>query len=1022
MEKSSDRQLRVFLSSTFANMQQERDALVKLFRELTNEGSRRGVDIKLVDLRWGVTDDQKRTGRVISTCLQEIDNSRPFFIGLLGDRYGWIPTEEELKINPELRVRFPIVDKYCTDCLSMTEIEMRYGVLDAESKDDSIFLIKRNARFESDRHRQLSKELTSGKVPYDYYDSIEDLTEKIRGAMLHLLDRRFPLLSDIPEWQQYENIHENIAKGHRAGYIPYGDFIDRINDWLKSESRHIVVTGDPGSGKSSLIAEWLGLKDFSGYKVVYHFIGSGLAEGSHLEVQRHFLTRLEHEYALEHTSEKEITSEDDDYIIELEKALKEAENHGDKWLLIVDGLDHLQQVALTKLMIWFPELPSSAKVLFSTIPTDMTYKRLCEALGYDQLTLPPLSKEFVVEIVNDYLSNVGKSLDPTLTDMISSNALFSNPYLLRMLLDELVTYGVHEQIGAHIFNYTTSKDKSDFYGKLISHAEEYYGQQRVKDIMTLIACTKNGLSDTSVMEILDLDPVDWAMVYGGLQRMFTFIDGKYVITNMDIHEALNSYYNYEENDYQTLTDYRKRILEYLEKDGKDTDELAYMYWCTGELEKLHTFILDPKKAITLIQHGDKLFASYWTSIMDATDHTLYEYLDVEFHDLPDWDADEQIDYLSYILSLQFADIELSLRLKDKSNQILIAKGKDDYNTQYQIASNYLTMAQDFLDLGKIEKAEKMIEKVECAFAKLGEKDYSEVYLTKGNIATAIGDYEEALEMTLKAIKAAEETDGNVTWKYLNNAGLAYFNMNLLEDAKLMFTQALGEIKKDMIVETPEGAIVMQNLGLSYYRAGEPDKAEDLYKKALEIYSLNLETSGINVALILNNLGVIYRDRDDNDEAMEYFMEAYDITSGISEITVQNGLICQNIASIFEKNDDFNKAEEWLKKSVDAYWELVGIEHPDFQNSCFGLINAYEQLERYGEAEDFIRLLLQRADEESGPVNQVSAYCHLRLGNLYLYAGSRRKARKEYKASRRIFTLIGDEEGESLAEEAISDME
>ncbi|MDE6560756.1 MAG: tetratricopeptide repeat protein, partial [Muribaculaceae bacterium] len=871
MEKSSDRQLRVFLSSTFTDMQEERDALVKLFRELTNEGHRRGVDIKLVDLRWGVTDDQRRTGRVISTCLEEIDNSRPFFIGLLGDRYGWIPTAEELKINPELRERYPIVDKYCSDRLSMTEIEMRYGVLDAEPKDDSIFLIKRNARFESDRHRQLLEELTSGKVTYDYYESVEDLTEKIRRSMIDLLDRRFPLLSDIPVWQQYENIHENIAKRHRGGYIPYSDYLERLDKWLRSDSQHIVVTGEPGSGKSSLISEWLCRNDFDGYRVIYHFIGSGLAEGSHLEVQRHFLTRLEHEYGLEPTPEKQMLSDDDDYSLELEKALRETERRGDKWLLIVDGLDHLQQSVLAKLMIWFPELPSSAKALFSTIPTDMTYQRLCEALGYDELTLTPLSKEFTVDIVNDYLANVGKSLDPSLTDMIASNALFSNPYLLRMLLDELVTYGVHEQIGAHIFNFTTSKDKSDFYGKLINHAEEYYGQQRVKDIMTLIACTKNGLSETSVIEILGLDPVDWAMAYAGLQRMFTFINGKNLITNMDIHEALNSYYNYEENDYQTLTDYRRRILEYLEKEGNDIDELAYLYWCTGDVEKLYTFILNPEKAITLIQHGDKLFASYWTSIMEETNHTPYDYLNVEFHDNPDMDTDEQIDYLSYILSLQFADNELSFRLKEKSNQLLIASGKDDHATQYMIASNYLSMAQDLLDLGKIEEAENMIEKVEQAFASLGEKDYSEVYLTRGNIATAVGDYEEALEMNLKAIKAAEEADGEVTWKYLNNAGLAYFNMNLPEDAKHMFTLALEKIKKDMIAETPEGAIVMQNLGLSYYSTGETDKAENLYKKALDIYSFNLETPGINVALILNNLGLIYRDRDEDDEAMEYFM-------------------------------------------------------------------------------------------------------------------------------------------------------
>lgn len=51
MQNQSDRRLKVFLSSTFSDMQEERDAIVKLFRELSTEGIRRGIDIKLVDLR-----------------------------------------------------------------------------------------------------------------------------------------------------------------------------------------------------------------------------------------------------------------------------------------------------------------------------------------------------------------------------------------------------------------------------------------------------------------------------------------------------------------------------------------------------------------------------------------------------------------------------------------------------------------------------------------------------------------------------------------------------------------------------------------------------------------------------------------------------------------------------------------------------------------------------------------------------------------------------------------------------------
>ena len=97
-----NREVRIFLSSTFSDMEAERSALVKLFNKLKLEAIRRNISLSLLDLRWGVTSEESRTGKVLSVCLNEIENSRPFFIGLLGSRYGYSPKESELEKNPEL--------------------------------------------------------------------------------------------------------------------------------------------------------------------------------------------------------------------------------------------------------------------------------------------------------------------------------------------------------------------------------------------------------------------------------------------------------------------------------------------------------------------------------------------------------------------------------------------------------------------------------------------------------------------------------------------------------------------------------------------------------------------------------------------------------------------------------------------------------------------------------------------------------------------------------------------------------
>lgn len=63
---AASREVRVFLSSTFADMQAERDYLVKkIFPAVRSEFRRRNVDLTVLDLRWGITEEESKSGKVI---------------------------------------------------------------------------------------------------------------------------------------------------------------------------------------------------------------------------------------------------------------------------------------------------------------------------------------------------------------------------------------------------------------------------------------------------------------------------------------------------------------------------------------------------------------------------------------------------------------------------------------------------------------------------------------------------------------------------------------------------------------------------------------------------------------------------------------------------------------------------------------------------------------------------------------------------------------------------------------------
>jgi hypothetical protein len=105
-------------------MNAERDKLVKrIFPQLRKLCEERRVTWGEVDLRWGVTDEQKAEGKILPICLEEIKRCRPYFIGLLGERYGWIPDA----IPQELIDREPWLAEHLDH--SVTEMEILHGVM-----------------------------------------------------------------------------------------------------------------------------------------------------------------------------------------------------------------------------------------------------------------------------------------------------------------------------------------------------------------------------------------------------------------------------------------------------------------------------------------------------------------------------------------------------------------------------------------------------------------------------------------------------------------------------------------------------------------------------------------------------------------------------------------------------------------------------------------------------------------------------------------------------------------------------
>jgi WD40 repeat protein len=98
----TSRTFRIFVSSTFADFKEERNALQRgVFPKLRKLCEEHGCRFQAIDLRWGVREEAALDQRTVPICIEELERCqhtqlKPNFIVLLGQRYGWRPLPYEI--------------------------------------------------------------------------------------------------------------------------------------------------------------------------------------------------------------------------------------------------------------------------------------------------------------------------------------------------------------------------------------------------------------------------------------------------------------------------------------------------------------------------------------------------------------------------------------------------------------------------------------------------------------------------------------------------------------------------------------------------------------------------------------------------------------------------------------------------------------------------------------------------------------------------------------------------------------
>ncbi len=544
--------VRVFISSTFRDMHAERDHLVRfVFPELRERCAKRQLHLVDVDLRWGVTEEEAER-KILEICLDEIERCRPFFIGMLGERYGWVPPKYDVPDEKHYNWVREFEPGH-----SITAMEIYHGVLrNPDMKMRAIFYFRDPAFLSkvpeehkavflpesedaAEKLKKLKDDIRKNCPVVDYscafggigedgkvmLTGLDAFGKQVLEDLWSAIDQEFPESKPpLDELAIERAYHEAFIEGRCQRFIGRRDLLEQMTAYADSENNvPLVITGAPGCGKSALLANFARAyaTAHSDVFVLPHFIG--VSPGS-TDIRRTLL-RLCRELAQRFGITDEIPEDYEKLRGVFTKFLEQAASQG-KVLLLLDALNQLDDSYHAHTLNWLPyTLPKNLRFIVSTLEGDcLDALRRCRPVP-PEITMEPMEPENRKQIIRQTLWDYRKRLDerPEKDQMglLLSKGESDNPLYLIVACEELRVFGGFEQLTERIKSLPS--DMPMLFEQVLERLEHDHGKELAKSALSLLECSRYGLLETEMLEMLrregeeQLPRAIWARLYRSLQ-------------------------------------------------------------------------------------------------------------------------------------------------------------------------------------------------------------------------------------------------------------------------------------------------------------------------------------------------------------------------------------------------------------------------------------------------------------------------------------------------------------------------
>ncbi len=1009
-----DRVVRVFVSSTFKDMVEDRNELMaQVWPALRRVCRSRAVEFVEVDLRWGVTEEQSQRKETLRHCLAEIKRCRPYFIGLLGERYGWTPGPEaysQALLDEEDWLKGEVAKH------SVTELEILHGVLNDPEMAGRAFFYFRDPQYAAskggdylpeDTVRPTRQDALKQKVqavcaakPIPLRENYADpraLAALVLADLTAAIDAEFPP-DQVPDvWSREDRDHEAYAKSRRTDfYIGRDAYFNRLDTYADDGAQGcgLTVLGESGGGKSALLANWVARRRQAhpGDFVYQHYIGSSAMSAGHLALIRRLMVAvvrwcgaddpagprgLEEEEKKIPAKAEEIVKLFPDY---LGRLAAQAKRKGVRAVVVLDALNQLEDRERGRLLAWLPHrLPGELRLVVSTLPGD-TLDAL-RPRGWPALTVEPLMAEERVRLIARYLTHFAQGLSEARARKIAGVPAASNPLYIKTLLDDLRATGDHLQLDRQIDDYLKAADIPALFDKILSRFERDYERDRpglVRESLSLLWSARRGLTEPELLEALKpagqvrLPAAVWSPVRCALEDSLVDRDGVLAFAHEHLRMAVERRYASKPETVRTL---RLRLADLFEGrpvDARQADELPWLLRQAESRDLLRACLLDIDRFLLMRDRDENELLGYWVWLKE--ERIMGQPYVQAFQQWArrkgetatvTYTANELADFLAFRAAL-YADAEPLMRC------VLMIDEKSFGENHPEVARALNNLAQLLQATNRLAEAEPLMRRALKIDEQSFGENHSDVARDLNNLAhllQATNRLAEAEPLMRRALMIDEQSFGenhpDVARDFGNLAALLQAT-NRLAEAEPLMRRALKIDEQSFGENHPDVAGALSNLAQLLQATNRLAEAEPLMRRSLMIVEQSFGENHPDVAGALSRLAILLQATNRLAEAEPLMRRALKIDEqvyGKNHPNVAGAL--SNLAVLLLATDRLADAEPLIRHALKIFETSFGREHPDVATLLNNLAALLHNTNRLAEAEPLMRRVLKIYEQSYG---------------------------------------------------------